>query len=144
MQRRNNLMLHPSPTGFRQTFAASPDGRRNLNRAGPDQRWIEALNGGVGAFYTITPEVLELPADAPCPCGSGFIVCQCHRSERASWLSLVCNLYAIRTFAAPSGTGFRLLEGYRYRDSNPGFRTENWLWKAVCGRFVPEKSKEFG
>jgi hypothetical protein len=22
---------------------------------------------------------------------------------------------------------------YRYRDSNPGFRAENWLWNVVCG-----------
>jgi hypothetical protein len=31
---------------------------------------------------------------------------------------------------------------YRYGDSNPGFRTENCLCEAVCGRFVPVASKE--
>lgn len=33
---------------------------------------------------------------------------------------------------------------YRYGDSNPGFRTENCLQQAVCGRFMPAESKEFG
>jgi len=33
--------------------------------------------------------------------------------------------------------------GYRYGDSNPGFRTENWLWEAVCGRSRSTQSKEF-
>jgi hypothetical protein len=36
-----------------------------------------------------------------------------------------------------------LLEPYRYGDSNPGFRTENWLWEAVCGRLVPAEPEEF-
>src|SRR5215218_1738905 len=31
---------------------------------------------------------------------------------------------------------------YRYGDSNPGFRTENCLCEAICGRFVPVASKE--
>lgn len=31
---------------------------------------------------------------------------------------------------------------YRYGDSNPGFRTENCLCEAICGRFVPVVSKE--
>ena len=30
--------------------------------------------------------------------------------------------------------GIGLLEPYRYGDSNPGFRTENCLWQAICGR----------
>jgi hypothetical protein len=33
---------------------------------------------------------------------------------------------------------------YRYRDSNPGFRTENWLWELDYGRFVTAQPKEFG
>jgi hypothetical protein len=108
-QRRNNLMLHPSPTGFRQTFVIV-DGRRRLNRAGPDQRWTEALTHGAGAFYMVirvlaeefdldnepvaesfsrTTDFLEeigaddlkaLPDDAECPCGAGLRVAECHRS----------------------------------------------------------------
>jgi hypothetical protein len=34
------------------------------------------------------------------------------------------------------------IRSYRYGDSNPGFRTENCLCEAVCGRFVPVASKE--
>lgn len=49
-QRRNNLMLHPSPTAFSQTLVVR-DGRRTLNRAGPDGRWRMALLYGCGGFY---------------------------------------------------------------------------------------------
>jgi hypothetical protein len=109
MQRRNNLMLHPSPTAFRQTFI-TVDGKRRLNRAGPDERWIQALADGSGAFYMVmrvlaeefdldkdpsaesfsrTTEFLKeieandlqaLPDDAECPCGTGLRVAECHRS----------------------------------------------------------------
>jgi hypothetical protein len=50
-QRRNNLMLHPSPTAFRQTLVSHPGGRRTLNRAGPDGYWQRALRYGCGGFY---------------------------------------------------------------------------------------------
>lgn len=51
IQRQNNLLLHSSPTGYRQTIFTGPAGRRNLNRAGPDNRWREALGHGAGGFY---------------------------------------------------------------------------------------------
>jgi hypothetical protein len=35
------------------------------------------------------------------------------------------------------------LLAYRYRDSNPGFRTENCLFEAIWGRSVLSQSKEF-
>jgi hypothetical protein len=100
MQRRNNLMLHPSPTAFRQTFVVT-DQRRTLNRAGPDERWIQALKDGAGAFYMVMrvlaeefdldkepaaesfsrttdflklgsglPNLADLPEGAECPCGA--------------------------------------------------------------------------
>ena len=109
-QRRSNLLLHPSPTAFRQAFVRVGQGRRVLNRAGPDQRWIDALRNGSGAFYMVIPvpaeefaldkepaaesfsrttdllkqidmsELTELPDDAACLCGSGLEVGECHRS----------------------------------------------------------------
>lgn len=109
MQRRNNLMLHPSPTAFRQTFI-TVDGKARLNRAGPDERWIQALKDGSGAFYMVIRVLAEelgldkepaaesfsrtidllkvieandlqaLPDDAECPCGAGFAVAECHGS----------------------------------------------------------------
>lgn len=51
IQRQNNLLLHSSPTGYRQTIYTGPSGRGNLNRAGPDNRWREALGHGAGGFY---------------------------------------------------------------------------------------------
>ncbi len=51
IQRQNNLLLHSSPTGYRQTIFAGSAGRRDLNRAGPDNRWREALGHGAGGFY---------------------------------------------------------------------------------------------
>jgi hypothetical protein len=50
-QRRNNLMLHPSPGAFRQTMTTRGAGRWTLNRAGPDAWWPQALRYGCGAFY---------------------------------------------------------------------------------------------
>jgi hypothetical protein len=109
MQRRNNLMLHPSPTAFRQTFI-TVDGKARLNRAGPDERWIQALKDGSGAFYMVIRVLAEefgldkepaaesfsrtidllkvieandlqaLPDDAECPGGAGFAVAECHGS----------------------------------------------------------------
>ena len=109
MQRRNNLLLHPSPTAFRQTFAGG--GGKTLNRAGPDGRWVTALRDGCGAFYLVMrvlaeefdldkepaaesfsrttdllklrselPDLDELPSDAACPCGAGLNIEDCHRS----------------------------------------------------------------
>jgi hypothetical protein len=51
IQRQNNLLLHSSPTGYRQTIFSGPDGRRHLNRAGPDNRWRDALSHGAGGLY---------------------------------------------------------------------------------------------
>lgn len=51
IQRQNNLLLHSSPTGFRQTITSGPGGGHQLNRAGPDGRWREALIHGAGAYY---------------------------------------------------------------------------------------------
>jgi hypothetical protein len=52
-QKRNNLMLHGSPTSYRQTFADSGNGKRTLNRAGPDPRWTFSLAEGAGAYYLV-------------------------------------------------------------------------------------------
>ncbi len=51
VQRQNNILLHSSPTGYRQTLSSGPGGGGNLNRAGPDNRWREALCHGAGGFY---------------------------------------------------------------------------------------------
>jgi hypothetical protein len=51
IQRQNNLLLHSSPTAYRQTLYTTPDGQRFLNRAGPDTRWTEALSHAAGGFY---------------------------------------------------------------------------------------------
>jgi uncharacterized protein DUF5677 len=51
IQRQNNLLLHSSPTAYRQTLHMRPDGQRDLNRAGPDSRWNEALSHGAGGIY---------------------------------------------------------------------------------------------
>jgi hypothetical protein len=59
MQRRNNLMLHPTPTAFRQTFFVDDDGHRTLNRLGPDSRWITALRDGAGGFYMVLRVLAE-------------------------------------------------------------------------------------
>jgi hypothetical protein len=53
IQRRNNLLLHSSPTAYRQTVTAHPDGRNQLNRIGPDQLWREALQHGAGGYYMV-------------------------------------------------------------------------------------------
>jgi hypothetical protein len=51
IQRRNNLLLHPSPSAYRQTITVGPGDRRMLNRAGPDPLWREALMHGAGGYY---------------------------------------------------------------------------------------------
>jgi len=53
IQRRNNLMIHPSPTAFRQTIVTLADGKWTLNRAGPDGFWIQALSQGAGGYYMV-------------------------------------------------------------------------------------------
>lgn len=111
IQRQNNLLLHSSPTGYRQTLFVGSAGHRDLNRAGPDNRWREALSHGAGGFYMAGrvlaeefgfdkepmaeafsqttnylrsvesfPMIDELSSDAPCPCGSGRSVGECHLS----------------------------------------------------------------
>jgi len=107
VQRQNNVLLHASPTAYGY---AMTHGRRNINRAGPDPRWREALSHGAVGFYLIVrvladafhidwqvveqrfdvlrcllsdiePErVAGLPADAPCPCGSGRVLSRCHQA----------------------------------------------------------------
>jgi hypothetical protein len=51
IQRQNNLLLHSAPTGYRQTMTSGSGRPRGLNRAGPDNRWREALSHGAGGFY---------------------------------------------------------------------------------------------
>ena len=111
IQRRNNLLLHSSPTAYRQTITVDADGRRHLNRIGPDGLWQESLAHGAGGYYFVCrvlaqefgfdkepiadlfsrstsycrrtdelPNFAALPDDAPCPCASGRIVSDCHRS----------------------------------------------------------------
>jgi hypothetical protein len=53
IQRRNNLLLHGSPTAYRQTVVTDAAGRRHLNRAGPDRLWPESLAQGAGGYYFV-------------------------------------------------------------------------------------------
>ena len=106
VQRQNNTLLHASPAGY--SLAMSP-GRANVNRAGPDERWPDALSHGAAAFYLIfrliaqefaldytklgrlnhlvtclakrvpSGELDRLALDDQCPCGSGRAVGRCHR-----------------------------------------------------------------
>jgi hypothetical protein len=107
IQRQNNALVHPSPIGY--GLAMSP-GRRQINRVGPDQRWRDALGHGVLGYYltsrvladefgfdketlaerfhyascvtrTFTDEELANgEPDAPCICGSGRALHDCHLS----------------------------------------------------------------
>lgn len=111
IQRRNNLLLHSSPTAYRQTVTIHLDGRNQLNRIGPDQLWPETLQHGAGGYYMVLrvlaqefdldkepmaevfsratsycrrldefPGLADDSDHAACPCGSGRIVSECHRS----------------------------------------------------------------
>jgi hypothetical protein len=53
IQRRNNLLLHGSPTAYRQSIVIDDAGKRHLNRAGPDRLWAESLAQGVGGYYFV-------------------------------------------------------------------------------------------
>lgn len=53
IQRRNNLLLHSSPTAYRQTITVRADGSRLLNRVGPDTLWSESLAHGEGGYYFV-------------------------------------------------------------------------------------------
>jgi hypothetical protein len=53
IQRRNNLLLHGSPTAYRQTVTVDADGRVHLNRIGPDSLWSESLAQGAGGYYFV-------------------------------------------------------------------------------------------
>ena len=53
IQRRNNLLLHSSPTAFRQTFSVDATGKRQLNRTGPDSLWTESFAQGAGGYYFV-------------------------------------------------------------------------------------------
>ena len=107
VQNWNNVLLHSSPLGYRMAMDRTS---RQINRAGPDERWREALAHGCLAFYLVlrviaqeweldrsTAECLFVYASCvakrltddklgavndgePCPCGSGRAVEQCHRS----------------------------------------------------------------
>jgi Family of unknown function (DUF5677) len=107
IQNWNNVLLHSSPLGYR--MAMDPTSRQ-INRAGPDERWREALAHGCLAFYLVlrviaqeweldrsmaerlfvhascvtkrlTDDKLGAVDDGePCPCGSGRAVEHCHRS----------------------------------------------------------------
>jgi hypothetical protein len=107
IQNWNNVLLHSSPLGYRMAMDSTS---KQINRAGPDERWREALAHGCLAFYLalrviaqeweldrstaerlfvhascVTKQLTndQLPAvddGEPCPCGSGRAVEQCHRS----------------------------------------------------------------
>lgn len=54
IQRQNNVLLHGSPTGYRQAMSVDTEGRpRQINRIGPDRRWREALGHGALAYYFV-------------------------------------------------------------------------------------------
>jgi hypothetical protein len=107
IQNWNNVLLHSSPLGYRMAMDSTS---RQINRAGPDERWRDALAHGCLAFYLVlrviaqewgfdrsTAERLFVHASCvtkrltddklgavnegeSCPCGSGRAVEQCHRS----------------------------------------------------------------
>lgn len=110
MQRRNNLMLHPSPTAFRQTFVMAVNGNRTLNRAGPDERWIQALKDGAGAFYMVMrvlAEEFDLDNE---PAAESF-------SRTTDFLKLASNLPGLSDLSenaeCPCGTGLTVGECHR-------------------------------
>ena len=53
IQRRNNLLLHGSPTAYRQVVTQRSNGRIQLNRVGPDPLWMESLAQGAGGYYLV-------------------------------------------------------------------------------------------
>jgi hypothetical protein len=53
IQRRNNLLLHGSPTAYRQVVTQCSNGRIQLNRVGPDPLWMESLAQGAGGYYLV-------------------------------------------------------------------------------------------
>jgi hypothetical protein len=59
IQRRNNLLLHSSPTGYRQTFTVDRHGGVHLNRVGPDKLWPESLAQGAGGYYFVCRALAE-------------------------------------------------------------------------------------
>jgi hypothetical protein len=59
IQRRNNLLLHGSPTGYRQTVVVDPAGKVHLNRTGPDRLWPESLAQGAGGYYFVCRVLAE-------------------------------------------------------------------------------------
>jgi hypothetical protein len=107
IQRQNNALLHPSPLAYSLEML---DGRRGINRLGPDGRWRDALAHGALGFYliirvlaaefgfdkagaerlfaflgclshTFSDEELRcIPRGSACPCGSGRVVERCHYS----------------------------------------------------------------
>jgi hypothetical protein len=50
---RNNLLLHSSPTAYRQSITVDADGGVHLNRVGPDRLWPESLPQGAGGYYFV-------------------------------------------------------------------------------------------
>lgn len=107
IQRQNNALLHPSPIAY--GLAMGP-GRQQINRAGPDPRWRDALAHGVLGYYSIcrvlaeefgfdkealadrfhyasgltktftNEELAQSDSEGPCPCGSGRQLSGCHAS----------------------------------------------------------------
>jgi hypothetical protein len=59
IQRRNNLLLHGSPTAYRQVLTQHSDGRIQLNRVGPDALWMESLAQGAGGYYLVLRVMAE-------------------------------------------------------------------------------------
>lgn len=60
MQRQNNLLLHGSPSSYRQTMSVDAEGRpRHLNRIGPDRWWRDALSHGVLGYYLVSRVLAE-------------------------------------------------------------------------------------
>jgi uncharacterized protein YecA (UPF0149 family) len=54
IQRQNNVLLHGSPTGYRQAMSSDADGRpRQINRVGPDPRWRDSLSHGALGYYMV-------------------------------------------------------------------------------------------
>jgi hypothetical protein len=105
IQRQNNALLHPSPIAY--GLAMGP-GRKQINRAGPDPRWRDALAHGVLGYYLIcrvladefgfdkealagrfhhascltktftNEELAQFDPEKLCPCGSGRQLSACH------------------------------------------------------------------
>jgi len=59
IQRRNNLLLHSSPTALGLTMSRDPVRGPQINRIGQDARWRDALGEGVLGYYFVCRVVAE-------------------------------------------------------------------------------------